>query len=333
MNDFLDLPKAGQGNRGANGGSDFLQNRPSQGNQNPRDREGTRDRESTAARSRLNNDRVSDNRSDRLDNRSDARNDRLDNRSDRRDTTTSNRLDRRDNLSDHRFNRVDNVTDRKSNRVDRRTEVRQQVRNKPPRRDFWRGNRNASRYRWNRPYRWATWGSVAAWFPWGLQQPVTYNYGDNVYVEGENVYVGEEAVGTRQEYQDQAFAIAATADELAPKDAGEWLSLGVFAMTQDGQASGPKPTLFLQLAVSKDGMLAGTYYVSTTEETLEIAGAVDKDSQRVAWTVGGKDWPVMETGLANLTEDESPSLIHFENGQTQQWLLVRLEDPEGSAAQ
>jgi hypothetical protein len=40
----------------------------------------------------------------------------------------------------------------------------------------------------------------------------------------------------------------------------------------------------------------------------------------------------METGIANLTKDTAPVLVHFEDGQTQQWLLVRLEEPEGEAA-
>jgi hypothetical protein len=37
----------------------------------------------------------------------------------------------------------------------------------------------------------------------------------------------------------------------------------------------------------------------------------------------------METGLSNLTKDEAPALIHFADGQTQQWLMIRLEAPEG----
>ena len=90
--------------------------------------------------------------------------------------------------------------------------------------------------------------------------------------------------------------------------------------------------LYLQLAVSKEGMLAGTYFNSGTDHSSEIEGAVDKRTQRTAWTVGGKSWPVMDTGVSNLTKDEAPARIHFEDGQTQQWLLVRLEDPEGDAA-
>jgi hypothetical protein len=35
----------------------------------------------------------------------------------------------------------------------------------------------------------------------------------------------------------------------------------------------------------------------------------------------------METGIANLTEDSAPALIHFADGQTQQWLMVRLNEP------
>jgi hypothetical protein len=35
----------------------------------------------------------------------------------------------------------------------------------------------------------------------------------------------------------------------------------------------------------------------------------------------------METGVANLTQDTTPALIHFADGTTQQWLLVRMEQP------
>ena len=42
---------------------------------------------------------------------------------------------------------------------------------------------------------------------------------------------------------------------------------------------------------------------------------------------------ILETGISNLTKDTAPALVHFEDGQTQQWLLVRLEEPEGQSAQ
>jgi hypothetical protein len=54
----------------------------------------------------------------------------------------------------------------------------------------------------------------------------------------------------------------------------------------------------------------------------------DKATQRVAWTVAGKIRPIMETGISNLTEDTAPALVHFADGQSQQWLMVRLEEPK-----
>ena len=59
-----------------------------------------------------------------------------------------------------------------------------------------------------------------------------------------------------------------------------------------------------------------------------IEGMADKQTQRVAWGIAGQERPIVETGLANLTQDTAPALIHFADGQTQQWLLVRLEEPK-----
>ena len=156
--------------------------------------------------------------------------------------------------------------------------------------------------------------------------PSSYGYGENVYYEGDSVYYGDQVVATAEEYTQQAETIAASAPEAPPANA-DWMPLGVFALTPDGQASGPDPTLFLQLAISKEGIISGTLNNSATEQTQTIEGMADKTSQRCAWTVAGKSRPIMETGISNLTEDTAPALVHFEDGQTQQWLMVRLEEP------
>jgi len=49
--------------------------------------------------------------------------------------------------------------------------------------------------------------------------------------------------------------------------------------------------------------------------------------QRVAFTVGDNKDTVVETGLYNLTKDEAPVLIHKGKDATEQWLLVRLKNP------
>jgi hypothetical protein len=103
---------------------------------------------------------------------------------------------------------------------------------------------------------------------------------------------------------------------------------GRLRLTPDGQASGPEPTLFLQLAISKEGVIAGTLNNTATDTTQAIEGMADKATQRCAWTVTGQTRPIMETGINNLTEDTAPALVHFADGQTQQWLMVRLQEPK-----
>jgi hypothetical protein len=106
------------------------------------------------------------------------------------------------------------------------------------------------------------------------------------------------------------------------------LPLGVFALAQDGEASGAEPTIYMQLAISKQGVISGTMKNTLTDKVQPLEGMADKKSQRVAWGVSGQDRPIMETGLSNLTQDTSPALVHFADGQTQQWLLVRIPEPK-----
>ena len=155
-----------------------------------------------------------------------------------------------------------------------------------------------------------------------------YNYGDNVYYDGDSVYYGDQQVATADEYAQQAEAIATNipADvKPAPED---WMPLGVFAVTQDGESADDDPTMFLQLAVSKQGIIAGSFQNTTAGTVKTVEGMVDKETQRVAWTPEGETRPLMETGISNLTQDTAGVLVHFENGDTQQWLLTRLNKPD-----
>jgi hypothetical protein len=90
--------------------------------------------------------------------------------------------------------------------------------------------------------------------------------------------------------------------------------------------------MFLQLAVSKEGVIGGTYQNTDTDSAENVEGMVEKASQRAVWTIGDNKDTVFETGIYNLTEDETPVLVHFGPEQTQQWLLVRLEEPEEDPA-
>jgi hypothetical protein len=178
---------------------------------------------------------------------------------------------------------------------------------------------------------WAAWPALTAWFPWNWTQPVYYNYGypDSVYYVDNTVYYGNQPVAAAEEYAFQAERIATSIPpDVTPADS-DWMPLGVFALTNDGQDTGAEPTIFLQLAVSKQGIIAGTFQNTTTGTVKSIEGMVDRESQRAAWTEVGKTRPLMETGLSNLTQDNSPALVHFADGSTQQFLLVRLNKPTG----
>ena len=176
---------------------------------------------------------------------------------------------------------------------------------------------------------WATWGAVTNWFPWGWNQPVYYNYGDNVYYQDDQVYYGDQPVASAEDYAYQAEQIATSVPQ-TPPPADSWMPLGVFAITPNDDA-GADPTIFLQLTVSKEGVLAGTFQNTTSGTIKSIEGMVDKQSQRAAWTEVGKTRPIMETGISNLTEDTAPVLVHYADGTTQQWLLVRLDKPPETA--
>jgi len=192
---------------------------------------------------------------------------------------------------------------------------------------------------WNvtRPMRWATWGAVGGWWGYGSSyQPVYYDYGETVVYEGDTVYVDGEPVASTEDYAQQAMDLAAygaqtidTAVQQQTADQIEWLPLGVYALTHEQEG---EPTMFLQLAVSKEGTIGGTFYNALTNENLAVEGAVDRASQRAAMIVAGRPETVLEVGIANLTQDETTALVHFGPDRTETVILVRMpesQQPQG----
>lgn len=170
----------------------------------------------------------------------------------------------------------------------------------------------------------ATWSGVGAALGWGAVRPVGYNYGDTVTYQDNQVYYGDQPVATAEQYYQQASALAQAAPAADAK-ADEWFPLGVFGLVQKEQS---EPQFVMQLAVNKSGAIGGNYTDTIAGTNSVIQGAVDKKTQRAAWTVGKNTTTVCETGLYNLTQDEAPALIHIGKDKTQQWLLVRLKQPQ-----
>jgi len=180
--------------------------------------------------------------------------------------------------------------------------------------------------RWTAATVWAVagWRALTGYWGWGTDSTYYYDYGNTICYEGDDVYYDSKPIATAEAYYDQASDIAELGSAEASEEE-EWQSLGVWAMVQGDETQSNK---ILQLAVNKAGVIRGNHYDALTETTLPIQGSVDKKTQRAAWTIGENEDVVYETGIYNLTLEETEMLIHFSKDSTQQWSLVRLEAPD-----
>jgi hypothetical protein len=184
--------------------------------------------------------------------------------------------------------------------------------------------------RWLGPtWRPITWAALGGYWGGGYAtaEPVYYDYGESVVYSGDTVTIQGEVSMPAEQYVQQAVEIAGAGVEakVDPKTE-EFQPLGVFAMVGEGET---KSTNIFQLAVNKAGIIRGEYYNALTDETSPVYGSVNKDTQRAAWSVADKKYPVYEAGIANLTKDETTMLVHYAKDKSQQYTLVRLQPPEG----
>ena len=179
----------------------------------------------------------------------------------------------------------------------------------------------------------ATWPALGSWLAWDAT-PGYYDYGNNITYQNGDVYYGSQPVETQQQYYQQAVDLAASQANVASSsttaatDSGtatQWLPLGVFGLMAEGQQT---PEMVFQLAIDKAGAIRGNYYDQVSDATAPVTGALDKKDQRVAWHVGANKNLVIETGLYNLTQDHSTALVHYGPDRTQQYVLVRIKQPD-----
>ena len=74
------------------------------------------------------------------------------------------------------------------------------------------------------------------------------------------------------------------------------------------------------------GNIAGVSVNWPEGKVLPIRGRVDTNTKRVAFSVGGSDTVVVETGLANLTDPYTRAWAHLPNSHSQTWLLARIRE-------
>jgi hypothetical protein len=156
---------------------------------------------------------------------------------------------------------------------------------------------------------------------------VYYDYGTNVVYQGDTIYFDGEPGITTEQFTQRATQLSDAGRAATPAESEEWQPLGVFALVRGEEQTSDK---IFQLAINKEGVIRGNYYDALADNTLPIYGSVDKRTQRAAWSIGEKKDVVFEAGIANLTREETPILVHYGAGDTQQLALVRLEQPSGN---
>lgn len=197
---------------------------------------------------------------------------------------------------------------------------------------------------WGNPWRTAAWGNAAEWIGLGAAAaPVWHGYGpanttiydtDNADLEapGSLFAAGKNISADELAAESKAARARAAKGEAEPAKEAPFLPLGVFTLAPENQT---EATAMLQLALGKDGTLRGTYHDLLGGADHPIRGFVDKASQHAAWTFGPRGKVTFQTALAVLTEPSGPVSVHYENGQTRQWVLARYDrepaddDPAG----
>jgi uncharacterized protein (TIGR03000 family) len=172
---------------------------------------------------------------------------------------------------------------------------------------------------------WATWPDLQAWL--GIDAaPIYFDYGNTIVYQGDEVKSDFDGpvLATAAQYYQQAADLAQSGRPTTDKE-DSWKALGVYALVlgESAQAS-----VTFQLAVNKGGQIRGNAFYLLAGTTLDVRGAVDMKTQRVAWVVGDNKATVFDTGLVNLTKDAAPVLIHFGKDRTQEWLLVRIQETD-----
>jgi len=178
-------------------------------------------------------------------------------------------------------------------------------------------------------------GGVGVWIapPWptlgffvGIPgPPIVYDYGSTTVIQDGSVYLNGDVVGSAADYAAQAIALDDVGRAALPADSDPWQPLGVFGLIQGKEAVAQR---IFQLAVNKAGIVRGNYYDAVADSTQFVYGAIDKKTQRVAWSIGDRRDVVYEAGLNNLTQNETTVLIHYGKERTQQMILVRLPEPQ-----
>ncbi|MEX2113336.1 MAG: hypothetical protein WD845_09135 [Pirellulales bacterium] len=215
-------------------------------------------------------------------------------------------------------------------------------------RGAWGWNNGA--YGWGNPWAFATLGTAGAWLGLSALNNAGWENNETVYT-ADNGNVAEEQnadddatdadADSDGQYADDAEDSAADQPAVAPslteaaalarigadntESGAQFLTLGVYTLAPAGQQDA---TAMVHLAVTKSGVLRGTFCDLKTDKDFNISGSVDKKTGRVAWTVGADGKEVFDTSIQDLTQQSGPLAIHDNDGHTSEWTIAHYKSLE-----
>jgi hypothetical protein len=175
-----------------------------------------------------------------------------------------------------------------------------------------------------------TWASLVTWL--GLPSTATPGTGDYQGYTETMIYTTEDGTtltsieatvysnnADQQQQAKHAAQVASNGDTV--ENNAQWMPLGVFGLVANGQI---QSNVTMQLNVSKNGTIRGTYYDLLSNTTQTMKGSVDKVNRRAAWSISTNPTVVFETNLNNLTNNTGWVNIYHGNKQTQKATLVQM---------
>lgn len=178
---------------------------------------------------------------------------------------------------------------------------------KPFSNDWYKHHPNAWHWHNNDNWEVATAAGVVGWLGWQTARPYNTN----------TVYIYDPVPVQTVIVNGQPQVV------LEPGNPGDWMTLGSYSLMT---GSGDPGTRILQLSVDKQGNIRGSYYDMITNNTNNVIGLIDKNTQQVRWTLDSNSQLTFVATLDQLTQPQGVVNVKLPGGQVQQWQLVRMEN-------
>ena len=107
-----------------------------------------------------------------------------------------------------------------------------------------------------------------------------------------------------------------------PSYYGDWYPLGVWSLMA---GPGDMGTRIVQLAVDRNGRIAGNYYDMISASNYSMSGDIRQQSQRVSFWLNKNQFVRFRTSVDQLLQPYGSLTVQLPGGE-QQWQFVRLED-------